>query len=252
MKNCIILGSGRSGTSMLAGTLAQSGYFMGDNLYPARESNPKGFFEDPFINGINEQILSKVRFGLKEWGKRLLSGRHFSDGQRWLEIMPEGSKFCSSNFIDEQIVAAVSKAPFCYKDPRFSYTLPLWRKFLKEAVFICVFREPSLTAFSIVKECNDMEYLHSLPMSFEYALEVWYHVYINILKTHMQQGEWLFIHYDQVLSEDGISKIEAITDAIADKTFPDRNYKRTTSEVAVEQKYNVVYSRLCELAGYNL
>jgi len=44
MKNCIILGSGRSGTSMVAGTLAKSGYFMGDNLYPARESNPKGFF----------------------------------------------------------------------------------------------------------------------------------------------------------------------------------------------------------------
>ena len=60
MRNIIILGSGRSGTSMLAGCLSTSGYFMGDNLYKKRESNPKGFFENKEINTINEDILSLV------------------------------------------------------------------------------------------------------------------------------------------------------------------------------------------------
>jgi hypothetical protein len=47
MKTCIILGSGQSGTSMVAGTLAGAGYFMGERLYRPRESNPRGFLESP-------------------------------------------------------------------------------------------------------------------------------------------------------------------------------------------------------------
>jgi hypothetical protein len=54
MRDCIVLGSGRSGTSMVAGALAKAGYFMGDRLYPARDANPLGFFEAPEINSINE------------------------------------------------------------------------------------------------------------------------------------------------------------------------------------------------------
>jgi len=45
MKNIIILGSGRSGTSMVAGTLSNKNHFMGDDLLsPHEKSNPKGFF----------------------------------------------------------------------------------------------------------------------------------------------------------------------------------------------------------------
>jgi hypothetical protein len=58
MRNCIILGSGRCGTSMAAGCLAKAGYFMGEQLLPPRSANPKGLFEDEEINDINEQILA--------------------------------------------------------------------------------------------------------------------------------------------------------------------------------------------------
>jgi len=78
MKNCLILGSGRSGTSMMGGIMHDSGYFMGDNLYPTRDSNPKGFFENDEINGINEDILSNyASIGNKP---------HY--GQRWLSSIP--------------------------------------------------------------------------------------------------------------------------------------------------------------------
>lgn len=46
MYNIIILGSGRSGTSMMAGTLAKAGYFMGERLLPRNNANPKGFSND--------------------------------------------------------------------------------------------------------------------------------------------------------------------------------------------------------------
>jgi len=250
MKNCIILGSGRSGTSMVAGTLAKSGYFMGENLLPPRHSNPKGFFEDPFINGINEEILSNVEFGLIDKINRALSGRHFTDGQRWLENLTKSARLRLSKNVEAQILKAVSNSPFCYKDPRFSYTLPLWQPFLEDTVFICVFREPSLTAQSIVKECTDMQYLHSVDMSFAYALEVWYNVYSSILRQYMKHGEWLFIHYNQIFDVEGISKIESITNAVADKSFPDSVLKRTTAQISIDNKYRKLYSKLCELAGY--
>ena len=61
MNDCFIVGSGRSGTSMVAGLLAQSGYFMGNKLDAYYgDTNPKGFFEDPDINAINERILHPI------------------------------------------------------------------------------------------------------------------------------------------------------------------------------------------------
>lgn len=250
MKNCIILGSGRSGTSMVAGTLAKSGYFMGDNLYPARESNPKGFFEDPFINGINEEILERMCFGAVESIKRKLSGIRLTDGQRWLEKIPLDARLPSSMALTEKILTAVNKAPFCYKDPRFSYTLPIWRPYLQNTVFICVFREPTVTAQSIIKECSAMEYLKSVKMSFKYALEIWFHIYNHILTTHIHEGEWLFLHYDQVLSFDGASRIEAIAESATDKSFPEEQFKRSSSTLECPSKHRKMYAQLCELARY--
>jgi hypothetical protein len=58
VRNVLILGSGRSGTSMVAGTLAGAGWFVGARPYAPRSSNPKGFFESPDVNGVNELILS--------------------------------------------------------------------------------------------------------------------------------------------------------------------------------------------------
>lgn len=59
-QNCLILGAGRSGTSMVTGSVSQSGYFMGANQIGSRQGNPKGLFEDEEIDGLNEALLSLV------------------------------------------------------------------------------------------------------------------------------------------------------------------------------------------------
>src|ERR1700677_4686273 len=59
-RNCLILGSGRSGTSMAAGILARAGYFMGDELWPTDVGNPKGQFEDREVNQINDELIASV------------------------------------------------------------------------------------------------------------------------------------------------------------------------------------------------
>ena len=45
---------------MAAGVLAHAGYFMGERFYPPDAGNPRGYFEDPQINGINEDLLAEA------------------------------------------------------------------------------------------------------------------------------------------------------------------------------------------------
>jgi len=250
MRNVIISGSGRSGTSMVAGSLAKAGYFMGDHLYPGRESNPKGFFEDPEINGINEALLAQiVPQRPRCFGKWVFRSRPLQ-GQRWLARVPVDKKIASSPAIIERIQRVTNKEPYCFKDPRFSYTLPAWRPFLKKTVFVCVFRDPASTALSILKECKDASYLHSLSITFDQAVEVWNLMYRHILEVHRHEGEWLFLHYNQVLSGEGIERLETFVDARVDYSFPDATLRRSFSDNPVSEEHRKVYQQLCKLAEY--
>lgn len=242
MKSVIVLGSGRGGTSLAAGTLAKAGYFMGNSLHKPRESNPKGFFEDGEINEVNESILAGTIPGSMDGAP--------TEGQRWLARVPLESEIFSDVKIEERIEWFTSQRPFCYKDPRFCYTLPVWRPFLKDTVFLCVFRHPAITAMSIVKECADRPYLKSLPMDFEIALDVWTLMFRHILDLHRREGQWLFMHYDQFMEEEGLGRLESFTGAKVDYSFPDTSLAVAKSEKQVSPSAAGVYGELSALAGY--
>lgn len=250
MQNVIILGSGRSGTSMVAGTLAKAGYFIGDHLHPPRHSNPKGFFESPEINGINEELIAQVI------PKRpLILGKWFFRdrpvyGQRWLASMSLDTKIQSPPKLIERIKRVTQKEPFCFKDPRFCYTLPVWRPYLNNTVFLCVFRHPAVTAKSILKECDDMKYLHSLSINFNRALSIWTLMHRHVLEIHRHEGKWLIMHFNQILDEDGLNRIEKFTGAKVDRSFPEVSLRRTECSSQVPSDTMKVYKELCKLAGY--
>jgi len=249
MRNVIILGSGRSGTSMVAGTLAKAGYFMGTRLVPPRDSNPKGFFEDHEINDINENILKQVVPHRPRYIGRLFFRNRLGYMQKWLARVPLDTPIPCPPGVQPRIRRAVQHMPFCYKDPRFSYTLPVWRPYLKDTVFICVFRDPASTALSIVKECQQ-PYLRRLQMDFDTALEVWYWMYRHIVEVHRLEGEWLFIHFNQVLQPVGLDRLEAFTGARVDRSFPDPSLRRSISKQPVPATVRSVYEQLCALAEY--
>ena len=253
MNNCLILGSGRSGTSMVAGTLAKAGYFMGDNLYPAKISNPKGFFEDPEINGINEDLLSQVL------PKRPpIIGKWFFHnrprlGHYWLVRIPVNMSIPITSNITKRIQRLTKRQPFCLKDPRFCYTLPLWRPYLENTIYICVFRDPSSTVLSILKECKMADYLKDFNITYEDALEIWRLMYLHIIEHFRHQGDWLFLHYDQVLYGDGLERLRAITGAPVDESFPDRSLHRTNpSKIPLPIEIQNIYKQLCDLSEYSL
>jgi len=223
---------------------------MGNNLYAAEIGNPKGFFEDAEVNGINEDILAEVVPKRPPFIGKFFYKDRPEKWQRWLARVSLETKMHSSDSINKRIEELVKKEPFCFKDPRFSYTLPIWRPFLKNTAFICVFRHPASTAVSILKECENARYLHSLSINFEKALEVWTLIYRHILDIHRFQGRWLFLHYNQALSEEGLNKISGFLDCNVDYSFPDPSLRRSISNRPIPQITSQIYKKLCELADY--
>ena len=254
MKNVIILGSGRSGTSMVAGCLAKSGYFMGNQLWDACDSNPKGFFEDREINEINEELLAPhipKRLNIFGWH---FFRQHPAKWQRWLACLPPDFKAEACPAISVRIKKMVERQPYCFKDPRFSYTLSAWAPYLNDTIFICVFREPGKTACSIDKECSNRWYLANpktgIKVSYDQALKVWSHMYATILSMSQDRERWLFMHYNQVLTEKGINLLEAFTGNKVDRSFPTPVLNRTKSGKNVPETCCNIYRNLCDIAGY--
>lgn len=252
MRSCLITGSGRSGTSMVAGTMAGAGYFMGHQLHRPREGNPKGFFEDATINAINEDLLEDIAVRRPRGPfSRFFQSRPTGGGTRWLAQVPLRARVDVSSEVAASIRKQVEQAPFAFKDPRFCYTLPGWRPFLPpDTLLVCVFREPARTVNSILKECAEVPYLQGVRMTYRAGMRLWTIMYRHILDLHQPLGRWVFLHYDQVLDGSGLLRLEEALDASLDRSFADGDLRRSDPDGPVSRRAIEVYTRLCELAGY--
>jgi len=212
---------------------------MGENLYPARHSNLKGFFEDPEINKINEDIITSAGVDIG------------SPGQGWLSQVSLDVRYPEDEKISHRILRLIENMPFCFKDPRFAYTLPVWNSFLEDTAFLCIFRDPAVTVGSMLRECQHMPYLQGLEMNCERAFKVWSLVYRHIIDFHRHHNEWVFLHYDQLFQKKNLDKLEEITGTPVDRSFPDRKLNRAMPQCEVPKDIRALYSKLCEFAGFS-
>jgi len=249
-RSCFVLGCGRSGTSLLAGAIAHAGYFCGDDLIAAREANPRGFFEDRLVNRLNEQILDPVILGRPGPPYRTGSDPMTYASQRWLAQLPVGIDVELADDLRPELEALCAREPFCFKDPRFSYTLPAWRQCLRsEPAYLCVFRQPGRTAASILVEATQ-PYLRDLELERSAALAVWTLMYRHILETHRSRGAWVFVHYDQILEGNGLERVEEALGTAVDRSFADPALNRSVDAEDVPAEALATYATLCRLAGY--
>jgi hypothetical protein len=251
-RNCLILGSGRSGTSLACGVLASAGYFMGSDLLPTDDGNPKGYFESAEINEINEQLLAKV---VPTRPRGVIGDLFFRSRpphlQHWLSPVSIETQFHPNRDLLARVNRLTRVEPFCFKDPRFSYTLSVWRPFLQDAVFICIFRDPSTTAESILSQCKRDPFLWNLSITYEQALNVWAHMYQHILEIHYPEGgDWLFAHYDQLLEGAALDRLEAMLHTSVNRRFVDFSLKRSRTLKRAPAKIRNLYEKLCQLAGH--
>ena len=259
MKNCVVLGSGRSGTSMVAGTLSAAGYYLGPNLLPATVSNPKGYFESRTVNEINELLLEdRVRNGwstilprrVTQW---LPSGlRPFDLGQRWLAPIGEHGERPQepAGEVIERMQACVDVEPFCLKDPRFSYTLDDWPPLReKHPVVVVVFRHPAVSVESIVKDSRNTDYLKRLRVDRQIALRSWMSNYEAVL-ANGASTDWLFLHYDQLLYGNGVDRLAGELAAPVTREFLDAALRRSSPARAVPHRALALYQELCRRAEF--
>ena len=252
MKSCMILGMGRSGTSLLAGTLREAGYYMGERLLPGNDANPKGFFEDLEIIAINEAILLPITPSRP--GRVLMPGEDAAPviGWRWLTSVPVGAEIPCPPPVAGSIREKTARGPFCFKDPRFCYTLPAWRPSLADAAFACVFREPERTARSILTFCRVCQDESCIDRTLDYAgvMRLWTLMYRHVVETHRRAGDWLFVHYDQLVDGSALPRLAELLGARVDARFPDPSLKRSPRDGDADAEALAVYERLCGLAGF--
>ncbi|MCX6303965.1 MAG: hypothetical protein NT040_03265 [Bacteroidetes bacterium] len=260
MKNCIISGFGRSGTSLMGGILYHSGYFMGEDLYPSRESNPKGFFENDVINGINEKILSEYDYINVRKTTESIAYRSspFNPmyGQRWLSYIESQTLIDS---FDDSIGLGIQKAlavpVFAYKDPRFNFTLPIWNRYLaKDVVYICMFREPDKTVESVLKDCQTADYLDGFFIDRDIAFQLWYNSYQRLFQTIDQdvRNRMIFIHYEQLLSREILPELSGKLEVSLDAGFISPELNRSRSNGNTPEYVQDLYRTLCRLSGFSM
>lgn len=217
MRNCLILGSGRSGTSLVAGSLVGNGYFMGDEPLAASPANPRGYFESTRVNAINERLLAPLLPARPSNPVLAQLLRHRPRKfQRWVCEVRAPLRFEVSPSVEADMRAQL-RAPYCLKDPRFSYTLPAWRPFVDDAVFIVVFRHPASTVASITTElARPGAGLDDLRTSERRLYRMWEAMYRAILGFAAGGGRWLFVESSQMFDAAGRARVEAFVEATVD------------------------------------
>jgi hypothetical protein len=247
-RNVVVVGSGRSGTSLVAGLVATAGHHLGRHLVRANEANPKGFFEDYRTLLTNEKLLAPFTTELPSprYSQRPIYPEPLRDLQRWLAVLWPEETVPPRPDLESAMRACLTAAPWCRKDPRFCHTLPAWEPLFGDAVRVCVFREPNRTANSMVSLAAQQR----VKLSFEGALEVWASCYLQVLRRHRHTAEWLFVHYDQVLDGSGIPRLARAVGASLDAGVVDPALRRSPAAGRWPAAVDEIYRELCEAARF--
>jgi hypothetical protein len=245
-RNVVVVGSGRSGSSLVAGLVASAGHHMGRRLVRANDANPRGFFEDFRTILVNERLLAPYT---DESPPPRFTGapihvQPLKELQRWLAVPPPGAVIAAPADLEPKMRATIAREPWGRKDPRFCHTLPAWEPLFGDAVRICVFREPSRTANSMVALAG----LQRVELSYDGALEIWAAAYQQVLRRHRYHGDWLFVHYEQVLDGSALPRLEEAVGARLDGDFIDTELRRASPAGSWPAELDELYAELCDAA----
>jgi len=149
----------RSGTSMIAGLLARCGWYVGseEELLPAGEDNPAGFWERRDVVDLNDRLLERAG---ASWFCPLLE-----------EPLPLERRA-------RRLVKGL-QAPWLLKDPRLIVTWEAWSDALESALVLFVYRSPMAVAASLRER-------HGFPL--EYGLALWEFYNRGLLRAFPRDG----------------------------------------------------------------
>lgn len=176
----LVLGSHRSGTSVLTRSLLAVGVFLGETLYGPRFDNPKGFFEDQTTNQLDDGFLNGIE---KQWNSLLMPE----------SVNTEVISAYQKN-LKENVFRRFDGVPLWgLKDPRISrlwrYWLPVFVEAGTEPLFIVANRHPYSVASSLFRRDQMPE---------AQALAIWAVHQLDAMEALLQHGG-LVVDYDLMM-----------------------------------------------------
>lgn len=135
----LVTGSGRSGTSTVAGALQRLGLYVPQPEVPADETNPRGFYESQWVVDLHKELLDRVpartndaRPAAANLVRKATAG---GDVQRRV-----------TDWLGDQLAAVGPGAQLVVKDPRTLWFVHLWSRAAAdhgvELSFLTMLRHP--------------------------------------------------------------------------------------------------------------
>jgi len=160
MKQAIlVIGTGRSGTSAMAGMLQICGAWLGDELKPGDAVNPKGYFENTRITDQNKAALAEA--GLSWYG----SVPDLMHAVPVTAALRKATRDCIARVFAE-------RSPIAIKDPRLCVLLDTYVTVMCDMGYelhaVRMLRDPNEVARSMTAAAG-AEPSHWLPMARRYA-----------------------------------------------------------------------------------
>jgi hypothetical protein len=150
----LVLGAGRSGTSLVMQILVGMGGFVSNELITANFSNPEGFYEDAIIRDTHVELMDK-----------LLNHPSVPLDQDWINTSAARQALQTIQHLVESRVNSADHI-WCLKDPLISSFLPLWFKIFNRLriipKYILSFRNPADTVASFIRQYGYSNHLAEL------------------------------------------------------------------------------------------
>jgi hypothetical protein len=133
----LVVGKGRSGTSLFAGSMARLGFHVPQPEIKADETNPRGFGEPRWVVRFHKRLMRDRRVTVFD--------SRFAVWERLAEVANEAKVVDElRSWLEVQFVGADN---LVVKDPRIVWFLPLWRRCADEleveTAFVTMLRHPT-------------------------------------------------------------------------------------------------------------
>ena len=179
-KAVLILGNGRSGTSVLTKALNYMGVDLGeDKFIKATEVNPKGYFENEAILNIHKKIGGRLR--------DRPSPKGYENSSKIRAYRRELTDYVKATFLEKPVWA--------WKDPRTNDYMALWKAILRdlnvEPNYVIIIRNPIDVVASNKRAWNRDE---------EWALRQWQlRTLFSIRDSY--GGKQIIISYEELFNQ---------------------------------------------------
>lgn len=191
----LILGMGRSGTSMLSGVLEIMGVQFGNHLHGPNEYNPHGHWENAFVVNLNERVIAAMQEGQKpDWALRAGGPPKY-----WLH--PSSYKKPNNEEAVIEAITQIIRRDFsalerpALKDPRISILWPIWEKALARTnmkpKIIHIKRNPKAVAKSLYK-------FHDFKVPEEQAIKLCAR-YNSDVEKYCKEHDLINVQYEEII-----------------------------------------------------